>query len=331
MTLLSSPLTTPESLAGDSTPRFEAGHAESLSEWRNLVGRRFVPLTITSEESSFSGDARTIRVGETRLTEITATAHRVRRLGAQIHPDDSKDIKLSLLIEGSGRLDQDGRSATLRPGDVAIYDTSRPYTLQFDRPVRTLVMVFPHHLLGLSEKSLRGVTATRLPGDAGIGNVISPFMAQLAGNLDQLEGANGVRIMYSALNLVTALLSAELAEHAPASDDVIRLNIETLRLYIDTHLADPDLTTTSIARAHYVSSRYLQQLFHEEGLTVSGYIRARRLEQCRVDFCDVGQASIPILSIAQRWGFVDGAHFSRVFKAAYGQSPREYRKHRSAA
>jgi AraC-like DNA-binding protein len=27
-----------------------------------------------------------------------------------------------------------------------------------------------------------------------------------------------------------------------------------------------------------------------------------------------------------RWGFTDAAHFSRVFRNRYGQSPREFRK-----
>ncbi|MEV0214766.1 helix-turn-helix domain-containing protein [Micromonospora sp. NPDC050695] len=31
-------------------------------------------------------------------------------------------------------------------------------------------------------------------------------------------------------------------------------------------------------------------------------------------------------AIAARWGFADKAHFSRVFRAAYGTSPQAYRE-----
>ncbi|MFJ9520782.1 AraC family transcriptional regulator [Kitasatospora sp. NPDC101801] len=34
--------------------------------------------------------------------------------------------------------------------------------------------------------------------------------------------------------------------------------------------------------------------------------------------------------VARRWGFVNPAHFSRVFRAAYGVSPREWRALRTA-
>jgi AraC-like DNA-binding protein len=36
---------------------------------------------------------------------------------------------------------------------------------------------------------------------------------------------------------------------------------------------------------------------------------------------DLGPAAIA----AARWGFTDAAHFSRLFKSAFGQSPWEYR------
>ena len=32
------------------------------------------------------------------------------------------------------------------------------------------------------------------------------------------------------------------------------------------------------------------------------------------------------MSIAARWGFTNAAHFTRVFKAAYGSSPGEFRR-----
>ena len=36
-------------------------------------------------------------------------------------------------------------------------------------------------------------------------------------------------------------------------------------------------------------------------------------------------AAVTISTIGAHWGFLDAAHFSRVFKETYGLSPREYR------
>jgi AraC-like DNA-binding protein len=40
----------------------------------------------------------------------------------------------------------------------------------------------------------------------------------------------------------------------------------------------------------------------------------------------VGRHDVPISHIAHRWGFADLAHFSRLFKAAYGEAPSVYRR-----
>ena len=70
-----------------------------------------------------------------------------------------------------------------------------------------------------------------------------------------------------------------------------------------------------------MSLRSLHQLFHDEGLTVAGWIRRRRLECCRRDLADPALALRPIVAIAARWGFASAADFSRAFRAATGWLP----------
>jgi AraC-like DNA-binding protein len=80
-----------------------------------------------------------------------------------------------------------------------------------------------------------------------------------------------------------------------------------------------------VATANHISVRYVQKLFESEGETVTGWIRARRIEHCRRDLADPQCAQLPISSIAARWGLVNAAHFSRLFKSVHGLSPTEYR------
>jgi AraC-like DNA-binding protein len=75
-----------------------------------------------------------------------------------------------------------------------------------------------------------------------------------------------------------------------------------------------------------MSLRSLHQLFHDEGLTVAGYIRQRRLEECRRDLADPALAPRTVAAIAATWGFTNGADFSRAFRNAHGIPPAEYRK-----
>jgi AraC-like DNA-binding protein len=85
------------------------------------------------------------------------------------------------------------------------------------------------------------------------------------------------------------------------------------------------VTTATIAAAHYISPRYLQKLFEAEGSTVTDWIRRRRLDHCKRELLDPRNAGEPISRIAARWGLADSSHFSRLFRATYGMSPREFR------
>lgn len=299
--------------------------AHSLQDWARLVGDRFVQLRLSAASTSpFAGVLRTIDVDGTHISGIVASPHRVERREADILPSDPRHLKLTLQLRGTGTVIQDGRKATLGEGDVAVYDTCRPYSLEYAGEVEALVMVFPHHMLGPSAGLIQHITAVRLPGDTGIGRMISPFMRHVAENLEQLTSRNGGRVVRSVLDLVTALLSEGLME-TNATEGSWRKTLSAVHQYIDANLHDPELSAAGIAEAHFVSLRYLQYLFHQENQTVTGYIRDRRLERCRIDLQDPALQNMPILRVAQRSGFHDPSHFSKCFKAAYSLSPREYR------
>ena len=55
-------------------------------------------------------------------------------------------------------------------------------------------------------------------------------------------------------------------------------------------------------------------------------VRARRLELCRRDFLDPLLAHQSVSAIAAKRGFVDASHFSRLFRATYGQAPTGFRE-----
>jgi AraC-like DNA-binding protein len=122
------------------------------------------------------------------------------------------------------------------------------------------------------------------------------------------------------VDLVDTLLGEHLGADEPTGPLLARI-----MAFIEDQLGDPDLGPERIAAAHYISTRYLHKLLHDEGRTVAGWVRTRRLEQCQRDLRDPRLAGQPVSAIGARWGFPDAAHFSRVFRAKYGSSPREYR------
>ncbi|MEJ1090920.1 helix-turn-helix domain-containing protein [Microbacterium istanbulense] len=299
--------------------------ARDIATFRAAVSDSFVPLQVSSSGADrFRSVIRGAAVDEVHVTDLRATPHVVERTPELIARGDRPYFKLSLMLAGTGLLVQDGREAVIAPGDLAVYDTDRPYSLVFDEDFRTMVVMFPKHLLSLPPDLVGQLTAVRISGQDGLGSVVVPYLSQLATNLDQLAGLTGARLAHSALDLVTTVFTRELGLDE-ISADPHRALMQRIRAHIDRHLASTELSPATIAAAHYISTRHLHGLFQEQGTTVSTWIRTRRLEQCRRDLLDPMLADRPVAAIAARWGFVDAAHFSRAFKAAYGVSPSDYR------
>ncbi|MFS0893089.1 helix-turn-helix domain-containing protein [Microbacterium sp. 179-I 3D3 NHS] len=299
--------------------------ARNISDFRAAVSESFVPLQVSSAgPDHFRGTIRGAAVDEVHVTDVRATPHVVERTPELIARGDRSFFKVSLMLAGTGLLIQDDREAVLRAGDLAVYDTDRPYSLVFDEDFRTMVVMFPKHLISLPPDMIGQLTAVRISGQEGLGGMVVPYLTQLAGNLDQLAGTTGARLAHSALDLVTTVFTRELGLDGVAADPH-RALVQRIRSYIDRNLASTDLGPASIASAHFISTRHLHGLFQEQGVTVSTWIRTRRLERCRRDLLDPMLADRPVAAIAARWGFVDAAHFSRAFKSAFGISPSEYR------
>jgi AraC-like DNA-binding protein len=298
-----------------------------FSEWKRIVSNSFVPLEVTSDDAeAFRGRMKSRAVGEILITEITASSHQVHRTPSLIAQNDKKYIKMSLQMSGTGLLMQDGRQAVLGPGDIAIYDTSRPYTLEFHGDFRSLVVMFPHSHVDLPTDALARLTATRIVGDEGIARLVGPFLVHLARNMDRLVGHSGIRLVHNAIDLVTTVLYSQLDSNENDASTTHRASLlREVHAYIDTHLSDPELSPRDIAAATYISTRHLHGIFKEQGVTVSAWIRSRRLEHCRRDLTDPLLDSKPVSAIAARWGFTDASHFSRLFRATFGEAPTRFR------
>ena len=294
-----------------------------FTEFRAAASESFVPLQVRCINSGrFAGRIRMAELDEIHVSEVSAREHSVERTPELIARSDRRYFKLSLQIAGSGLLIQDNREALLQPGDIAVYDTGRPYSLVFDDDFRMMVVMFPQTLLDLPTESVAQLTAVRFAHGEGLSGMIGPFLEQMANGIERLSGPTGTRLAHNAIDLVTTMFASELGSLDSTGHRVLATRI---RRYIEEHLADPQLDPAAIAAAHFISTRHLHGIFREEGTTVSTWVRMRRLEHCRRDLADPLLADRAIGAIAARWGFIDAAHFSRLFRATFDRSPSEVR------
>ncbi|MDP9901754.1 helix-turn-helix domain-containing protein [Variovorax ginsengisoli] len=297
---------------------------EQFSYWREVLCEAFVslnPIRIDSEPV-FRGSVRSRSFGETTQTMISASAqHNDRRL-QEIRRDPVEFCFANFQQQGTCFVRQDGRETLVRPNEFYIVDTTRPYFLAYSSNWQVLSFRIPRHQLGRRVGTLRHATARRIGGSTGLGLVATQFARSL-GTLDDSLTVSKQEGLSSALTDLLGLTLGSSTDPSARDDSTIRGALRrTIESYIDDHLTDPLLSPESIAARFNISRRYIYSLFESEPLSVSGFIRARRLEACARELSTT--ACPAVLDIAMRWGFNDASHFSRLFKQHYGASPRSF-------
>ncbi|TXS73882.1 helix-turn-helix domain-containing protein [Streptomyces sp. sk2.1] len=303
---------------------------DKVAYWSDAVGKALVPMAVAPRgDGPFSGRLTTDRIGCLRVSTMEADAKRVSRTPALIARSSEALVAVGIQVSGTATLLQDGRRAEVGEGDLVVYDTTRPYS--FDYPERFSAHVFqvPHQALSAPDADIRQVTGTVVGPADGFGAALLPFLSALATSARSYSPVVGGKLAGGVVDLLDTLV-AERTLRAPADTDTARGHlVRRVREHIDRHLGDPALSPESIARAQHISVRYLHRVFEGEGVTVGRLIQQRRLEECARELARRGRTAPTVSAVAQRWGFVNPAHFSRAFRAAYGLSPREWRSLRT--
>ncbi|TFD20884.1 helix-turn-helix domain-containing protein [Cryobacterium sp. TMT4-10] len=309
---------------------------DRFDAWTDAVSRSFVPLRADLKDPvhgrGFDGRIVSQSLGRSEISTVAGSGMAVHRSPRAIARNDPGFIKLGLQVRGYSVISQDDRDAALAPGDFAIYDTSRPYVLDFAESFEMFVVMFPAELIRFDRSLLSTLTASRFSGRSGLGAITSSLLREMSRQLDAEPLVGDFSLGDAVLDLVTASLAERLGPDGVTDEDSRRRSLLVrIETYIAANLSDSDLSVAEIAAAHHVSVRYLQKLFEEQHETVSGWIRHRRLEQCRKDLSNPAFADRTVGAIGSAWGFPGAASFSRAFRQEFGLTPSDFRTRRNSA
>jgi AraC-like DNA-binding protein len=265
-------------------------------------------------------------VGMLRVMRLRWASGEARRSPRLIRRSDPELCKIDIALSGTFASEQSGRRVTLESGKFTFVDLSLPHRVAATRAELTVVM-FPRALLPLSDRDIKDLTGVPFDATQAGCALVSAVTREMAADLAAYEGPAGARMAASVFDLISATLAARVGQTRSLPEATRqRVLVQRIRAFIEANLADPDLAPPVIAARHHISARLLHKLFQYEDTTVADLIRGRRLVRCRQDLLDPVQAATPVGTIAARWGLRDPAYFNRLFHAAYGMPPGEYRR-----
>lgn len=298
---------------------------QRIQNWNDMSSAATTPLVVDPlDKQNFSARLHLADLGRLKISEIRSTASIVRHSKQHVAISREPQFLIALQLQGACRFRQLGSETLLRRGDFALFDSTVPFDVLTTGPHRLLVLGFPHHILRRSISCPEAVLGLWMPGDTQLSGLVSRFIRSFWSDYrDRLDAVPLPQITIAILHLVGSAYSLPEARLDSSSTSAVwRVRIKE---HIEAHLDNDDLTPAQVAAALHISTRYLHHLFDNGDETIARHIQNRRLEECAEALTDPTQRGRTVTEIALSHGFNNPSHFSRVFRARYKTTPREYR------
>src|SRR5216683_1373859 len=193
-----------------------------LALWQDIVCDVFVGLDCKSVlGSAFHGSVTQASLGKAICSDVCSDQQRVFRTPSRIARSDQDFVLIALGNRGVGGVVQDGRETVIHPGEFALYDTTRPYELQFNDAFTQTIFKVPREMLQRRIGGTEALTAVSFGPDSALQKLAYDFIYRLCQNADQIAQRHAVALSEQAVAALLdpslgAALSAESA-HSRAS------------------------------------------------------------------------------------------------------------------
>lgn len=298
---------------------------DRFAYWRESVCDSYVQLGCETENrSNFRGLIDIARHSVLSISKVAGLSHTVERRKRDISAAADAYFLLSLQTAESSQVTQFGKTAHLRPGDMALYSSTDPYTLKLGDDFSKTVVQLPTAKLIERLPNAEMLTARKIDGQSGIGKLVRENVLAFADHMNTANPMVQALLQDTLIDLIATGLAAHGADKIELSSPEQHVMLRA-KSFIRANLGDPDLDRNRVASEIGMSVRRLNDIFAKEETSVSAFIRRMRLEAVANDLRDSRFERHSISEIAFRFGFSNMQNFSTVFRSHYGQSPRAFR------
>lgn len=271
---------------------------------------------------------RSTALGAMEMIRMRCGTVAIKRHAAEIKGRAPRMLTFILQVRGRGSFSHYGNQIVLDEGDITLCDNNSQYELRQEGPGETILFRVPAGMVRDAIPTPDFLCGRRLAGHDGLASTALAMAIDLAGKDDsRLDAAMRERAGRHLLDVLASAFVPMLDERTSASA-IMSGRYWKVKLFIEQHLRDPQLSPSLIARKLQLSDRYLRMIFAVSDEAPSAYILRRRLEECARHLRDPRWRSHSITDIAFSWGFNSAPHFARSFRARFHCSPRDYRQQR---
>lgn len=298
---------------------------DDIDELVHVVSQTFCPMECHTPARRLNARLGQQRLDNTRIASVASNALDVIRSNSHIAQATDAYYLVKFQLNGKSRVCHRSHEIELNVGDFVICSSTDPYELHFPSSYAQAVLCIPQYQLDELVHNPHQYLGKKMQGDEPVNGMLTQFVGSLVTRIDQLSAVTLQRMENNVLDLLITSLQAHSSATVAQSETVQQEHLNRIKQFIAMHLKDSRLSPDFIAEAEGIGTRYLHMLFKHEPLSVSRYIKAKRLKMCCRALIDPNRRHLSTTEIAYECGFNDVSHFHRCFKSEYGMTPRQYR------
>lgn len=298
-----------------------------FAHWREIVCDHFMQVECRQvSDRIFDGEILTAGIADMTLSLVRGREHQSIRNASLIRRSNAAFVFIHHQLNGTWQYDQDGRRSTLNPGDSVCLDSTRPFAAMQGSDFEQVLLHVPRDIWVRRYGRTESITAQAVHYHSAMGPLVAKVLREIISVADKVAPVTARRLLDIALSLTAAALGDLVLVDGISQSSGRAALLYRVKNFIQENLRDPDLSPQKVAAAMRISGRYLQDLFHDEDLSVARWIWQMRLEQCRRDLANSLLKGKSVSEIAFDNGFNSFSHFCRRFKNAFAMTASEYRR-----
>ncbi|AQR73149.1 helix-turn-helix domain-containing protein [Sphingomonas sp. LM7] len=267
----------------------------------------------------FSTSAENIHLDGIAVSYSTGTARLLERTPERIAADRIDILGVGVLLEGEMHGVAQTREFEARAGEILLFDIAQPITMTMSI-ARSIQLGIPRAKAEAELGPLAGLHGLVIGREEAA--LLYGHLHKLSEALQRIPAEDAPRLARTLLDLLVLAVHASAGVERPEPEPTPGMAAKA-RAEIHANLESPSLSVASLCRRLKVSRSTLHRLFEKEG-GVQTYIRASRLNAARIALLDPENEE-RIGAMAERLGFSDAAHFSRLFRTRFGETPSQCR------
>ncbi|WP_127782057.1 helix-turn-helix transcriptional regulator [Rhodococcus sp. X156] len=312
-----------DSVVVDRIRTTEVSPSDRFAYWERSVSSSLQPVLMRplgGHSTDFRAEAVSARANGATIMSGVVDPYRSEVTAAQAGHQDATRLLVTLPSDGQLFVDARGQQSSYGRHTLLLQSDDEPIVKTHAIRAPMVLLSVNSAELSIPMTTLRAMMFRPLRVDPALSAALTGAARAARQSVAPLD-ATGMGLY---LNGLVEILVRSAIGRQPDHSGTVAVRRQQARDVVRARLADPALSTATVAAELGISVRRLQQIL-AGGPSVAQQIRELRIAKAGKMLRDPMARRMTIAEIAEACGYRDHANFSRSFRASTGHTPREYR------